>query len=132
MINHNREILILYNPESDSQRRTVAYAKSVTPHVKAYSFADYTKSNLPWIRILRALQLHPKDLLDKSNPYYQEHIRGREFEEDGWLNILSRNPHLIKSPIGIRGNKVVLCCIPKDIYRLQCPDVIVENKIAIY
>ncbi|MEZ4950426.1 MAG: hypothetical protein R2784_13720 [Saprospiraceae bacterium] len=30
----------------------------------------------------KSTSVHPKDLLDKSNPYYQEHIRGREFEED--------------------------------------------------
>ncbi|MCB0663317.1 MAG: hypothetical protein KDC24_11290, partial [Saprospiraceae bacterium] len=111
--------LILYHPDSRSQRKTVAYAKSLTPHVKAYSYESYSKSTLPWLRILQALNMHPKDLMDKSNPYYQTHIRGREFDEEGWLKVLSRNPKLIKCPIAIRGNKAVLCCIPKDIYRLQ-------------
>lgn len=126
MINHNREILILYHPQSRSQRKTVAYAKSVTPHVKAFPFDSYNKSTLPWLRILQALNMHPKDLLDKSNPYYQLHIRGRDFDEDGWLKVLSRNPHLIRSPIAIRGNKAVLCSIPKDIYRLQSQTVTIS------
>jgi arsenate reductase len=123
MINHKREILILYHPESRSQRKIVAYAKSLTPHVKAFPFANYNKSTLPWLRILQALNLPPKDLLDKSNPYYQLHIKGRDFDEDGWLKVLSRNPQLIKSAIAIRGNKAVLCRIPKDIFRLQAANL---------
>ena len=69
--------------------------------------------------ILRALDAHPKELLNKAHPFYQRHIRGREFDKTSWLNVLARNPELIKAPIAIRGNRAVICTQPTDIYQLM-------------
>ena len=62
--------------------------------------------------------MDPKDLLNKSHPYYQENIRGKEFDEEGWLNVLRTNPQLIKAPIAMRGKRAVLCINPQDVFRL--------------
>ena len=118
MKTHQREILIYYNPESSSDRKTVAYAQSIAPHVRAYAFGKTPSTTTSWQMIIKSLNLHPKELLNKANPYYQKHIRGREFDEESWVNILRHNAHLIKAPIAIRGTRVVLCTNPTDIYRL--------------
>ena len=69
--------------------------------------------------MLDMLNLHPKEIMNKANPYYQNHIRGREFDDESWLKILIRNTHLIKAPIAIKGNRAVLCINPTDVYKLQ-------------
>ena len=71
--------------------------------------------------ILRSLDVHPKDLLNKAHPYYQENIRGREFDEEDWLTVLAKNPELIKAPIAVRGRRAILCNNPTDIYKLTAP-----------
>ena len=118
MVTHAREIQIYYNPENSSDRRCIAHARSLAAHVKTYSFDQTPSTSTSWRQILKSLDVHPKELLDKSHPYYQEHIRGREFTMNGWLDILMRNPYLLKAPIALRGDKAVLCCQPTDIYRL--------------
>lgn len=118
MKTHQREILIYYNPESSADRRTVAHAHGLTRHIKTYKFGQTPSTNTSWSQIIGKLDLHPKDLMNKAHPYYQEHIRGREFNRQGYLKILSRNPDLLKAPIAIRGNRAVLCNCPTDIYRL--------------
>ena len=37
---HKNEILIYYNPESSSDKKTVAYARSISIHVTAYPFSN--------------------------------------------------------------------------------------------
>ena len=118
MITNKREILIFYNHGSSSDRKTVAYAQSVLPHIKTYTFHHNPSTTTRWCRILKALDLHPKELMNKAHPYYQANIKGREFEDEDWYNVLSRNPDLIKAPIAVRGNKAILCLNPKDVYRL--------------
>lgn len=118
MKTHNREILIYYNPESSPDRKTVAYAQSVVAHVKSYSFEKNPSSSSSWQMILKSLGRHPKELMNKAHPYYQQHIRGREFDEESWINVLQRNPQLLRAPIAIRGNKAILCESPTDIYKL--------------
>lgn len=118
MKTHKREILIYYNPESSSDRKTVAHAQSVVPHVTTYAFGKTPSTTTSWHMILQALDMHPKEILNKANPYYQKHIRGKEFDEDSWCNILKYNSTLIKAPIAIRGHRAILCNNPTDIYKL--------------
>ena len=119
MKTHRREILIYYNPDSSSDRRTVAHAQGLTNHVKTFSYSQTPSTGMSWQRILKTLDVHPKDLMNKAHPYYQEHIRGREFDKESWLKVIRYNPELIKAPIAIRGNRAVLCKNPTDIYQLM-------------
>ncbi|MCB0549516.1 MAG: hypothetical protein KDD19_18220 [Phaeodactylibacter sp.] len=124
-----REVTIYYNPESSSDRKTVAYAQSLSRYVKAYSFQQNPcRGNTGWCRVLSALNIHPRELLNESHPYYMANIKGREFDEEGWFNILRTNPELIKAPIAIRGEHAVLCLTPKDVYRLAKDEEVEKEK----
>ncbi len=119
MKTHQREILIYYHHNSSDHRKTVAHAKGLTKHLKTFAFGQTPSTSTSWQMILKALDAHPKELLNKAHPFYQQHIRGREFDKVSWLNILARNPELIKAPIAIRGNRAVICTQPTDIYQLM-------------
>lgn len=118
MKTHSREILIYYHPDSSDHRKTVAHAKGLTNHLKTYAFGQTPSTSTSWQTILKSLDVHPKDLLNKAHPFYQQHIRGREFNKTSWLNILAKNSEMIKAPIAIRGNRAILCSNPTDIYKL--------------
>jgi len=113
-----REILIFYNPDSQRDRRTVVHAKSLVNHVRSFSFDNGLKTRRNWREVLTALDIHPKELLNKAHPYYQEHIRGRDFGLSSWLKVIAHNPDIIKAPIAIRGKRAILCLTPTDIYQL--------------
>lgn len=119
MKTHKREILIYYHPDSGAHRQVVAYAKTVSKHVRTFSFGRTPSSGTSWQQIIKALDLDPKLLLNKSNPYYQEHLRGREFDEENWIKVLMNNPSLFKFPIAMSGSKAVVCNTPSDIYKLK-------------
>lgn len=118
MKSNSRELLLYYNSESSSDRKTLAYAKSAIPYLKSYNHSKASCTTTNWKMILDALALHPKDLLNKAHPDYKSTIKGREFTNEGWLNVLSRNPQLIKAPIAIKGKNARLCLTPTDIFRL--------------
>ncbi|MCB0649032.1 MAG: hypothetical protein KDC49_20320 [Saprospiraceae bacterium] len=113
-----REILLYYNEDSSSDRKTLAMAQSISRHIKSYDFKRSSNSPTGWQFILNNLNIHPKLLFNKAHPEYQKNIRGKEFGTEDWINILSNNPHLMKAPIAIKGNQVVLVGTPTDIYRL--------------
>jgi arsenate reductase (glutaredoxin) len=125
MKTHQREILIYYNPESSNDRKTVAHAQSLVPHVRTYSYEKAPSTGTSWQQIIKSLDLHPKELMNKAHPYYQENIRGREFNEEDWLNVIKFNPEILKAPIAIRGNKAILCTSATDIYKLTVGDAAV-------
>ncbi len=118
MRTHLREILIFYNAESQRDRQTVLHAKSLVNHVKSFTYNNGLKTRRSWQEIIMALEIHPKELLNKAHPFYQEHIRGREFGLSKWLKVIAHNPDIIKAPIAIRGKRAILCITPTDIYQL--------------
>jgi arsenate reductase (glutaredoxin) len=125
MKTHLREILIYYNPDSNSHRMTVAHAQSMVSHVRTFPFGQTPSTAASWQSILNAIGRPPKELLNKAHPYYQENIRGREFSNSNWIKILRYNPELLKAPIAIRGTRAILCENPTDIYKLEEPAPIV-------
>ncbi len=118
MKTNHREILIYYNPESSNDKKTVAHAQGLVSHVRTYSFAKAPSSTTSWRQIMHSLNLHPKELMNKAHPYYQENIRGREFDDEDWLNVIRFNPEVLKAPIAIRGSKAVLCTSATEVYKL--------------
>lgn len=118
MKTNERELLVYYNPESGAHRRTVAYAQTLSRYVRAFSFDQAPSTETSWQQILHALNLDPKELLNKAHPYYQQHIRGREFDEKDWIKVIQNNPDILKAPIAIRGKRAILCLNATDILQL--------------
>ncbi len=123
MKTHPREILIYYNPDSSNDKKTVAHAQGLVNHVRTYSFDKAPSSTTSWRQIVRSLGVHPKELMNKAHPYYQENIKGREFDDEDWLNVIRYNTGMLKAPIAIRGHKAVLCTSATDVYKLTDADV---------
>jgi arsenate reductase len=119
MKTHQREILIYYNPESSNDRKTVAHAQSLVPYIRTFAFDKAPSNGTSWRQILKSLDMHPKELLNKAHPYYQSDLRGRDFDEADWVNVLRYNPSLLKAPIAIRGEKAILCTTATDVYKLM-------------
>lgn len=113
-----REILVYYNPMSNTDRKTVAYAKSMSHHVRSYSHDQANCTSTQWQSILFKLEMNAKQLLNKAHPEYQANLRGKEFDDEGWLHVLRNNPALLRSPIAIKGDRAVMCDNPTDILRL--------------
>ncbi|MBT8191616.1 MAG: glutaredoxin [Saprospiraceae bacterium] len=118
MKTHQREILIYYNPNKSGDRKTVAHAQGTGFKIRTYHHSQAPSTTTSWKTILNSLQMHPKELLNKADPYYQNNLRGKEFDDEDWLNVLKKNPNLIKSPIAISGNRAIICRTPTDIYKL--------------
>ncbi len=119
MRTHENEIMIYYNRHSSRAKKVLALARTISPNVKEVEYHHTPLTSTLWQRLLHRLELRPKDLMNRADPYYQENIRGRDFTRQGWLNILMKNPDLIKAPIVVQGNKAILCNNPNDILQLQ-------------
>ncbi len=96
-----------------------AYAQTVAKHINEINIEKESITMTGWRSILDKLKLRPKDLLNRAHPDYQNKIAGKTWDDEGWLNILIRNPHLLKAPIAIKREKAVLCISPNDILRLD-------------
>ena len=116
---HPSEMYFYHSSAQPIDKQTKAYAKSMTKFVNEIDVIKVKVTTTQWNQILRMLALRPKDLLNRAHPDYQNQIAGKDWDDEGWLNILVRFPHLIKSPIAIFRNRAVLCQTPTDILKLD-------------
>ena len=65
MKTHQKEILLYYNPESQSDKQCVAHARTLVPYVKAYAYGMTPSTTTSWQMIVQALGLSPKEMLNK-------------------------------------------------------------------
>jgi arsenate reductase (glutaredoxin) len=114
----NAEIQLFMKTDCSKSKKVLAYAKSISNKVNAIDLCKTKSTGTIWESILSKLNMSPKELLDKSKPYYQTHIKGRDFEDRDWLFLLMNNPDLIRGPIVIKGNRAMLIDNPTDIYKM--------------
>ena len=116
---HPSELYFYHSSAQPIDKQTKAYAKSLTNFVNEIDLLKERITATQWDQILKMLQLRPKDLMNRSHPDYQKMIAGKDWDDEGWLNILVKFPHLIKSPIAIFRNRAILCNTPTDILKLD-------------
>jgi len=116
---HPNELFFYYNASHQEDKKARAYARSVSNYVNEIDIEKEKITTTGWRTILDKLNLRAKDLLNRAHPDYQSHIAGKTWDEEGWLHILVRFPHLIKAPIAIKREKAVLCSNPKDVLKLN-------------
>jgi len=115
MKKNENEILVYYDRENSQAKKVLAYARSMSLHVHEVEYHKTKFTPTMWRQLLVRLDMKPKHLLNKAHPYYQLNVAGRDFSEEDWLNVLIRNPDLIKAPIVVKGTKVILANNPQDV-----------------
>ncbi|MEO1051839.1 MAG: ArsC/Spx/MgsR family protein [Bacteroidota bacterium] len=116
---HQNELFLYYDPETTRGKQTRAYACSVCGHLNDVNYQKTKLTTTLWKELVNMLGRKPKDLLDKSNPKYQQKVAGNTFTMTGWLEVLANNPDMLKAPIAIYNKKAVFCEKPSDILRLD-------------
>jgi arsenate reductase len=99
---------IFHNPRCGKSRQTLALleSKGKTPEVIRYLDNPPSKNELK--DIIQKLGISAENLVRKKEQIFKDNFKGKEFDEDGWLNLLIAHPKLIERPIVINGDKAAI------------------------
>lgn len=115
---NTKELTLVYDSTTSEGKKALAFATSLAPKVNKQDVNEVTLSTTFVRQVVKQLNLRPKDLLNRAHPYYQEHIRGRDLDMEGWLQVVAHNPTLWKAPVALMGDKAVMCQPASLIYSL--------------
>lgn len=116
---HPNELFLLYNPQSNAGKQTKAMAKDICNHINEVDALHEKLIPTYWKEVVTMLGIAPNDLLDKSHPDYQAKVGENSYTMDGWLEVLARNPQLLKAPIAIYNGRAIFCETPTDVMKLS-------------
>ncbi len=124
---NTKELTLVYDSTTSEGKKALAYAYSLATKVNRQDTSEVSLSTTFVRQVVKQLNLRPKDLLNRAHPYYQQHVRGRDLDMEGWLHVLTHNPTLWKAPVALMGDKAVLCEPASLIYTLT-----EEQRRAVY
>lgn len=113
--NTDKEITIIYSSEDQIGKQILAYAQIERLPIHAI---DIKKTKIPgdqWAEIANRMGIKVKELVNtESSAYLQKFEKDADFDENDWLSLLEKNPDVLRGPIVMKGNKVVMMNNPQE------------------
>ncbi len=112
------ELTIIFNGKKNLDKKTLAIAQGISSRINKQDINEVRLSNTLFRLAVEKLGINAKDIMDKSNDIYQESLKGRDPDVDSAYYMISNNPELLRCPIALFGDKVVLCNTPTDVLKV--------------
>lgn len=114
-----KEVVIIYNFKVQGNREALAYAKQIAQNVNEIDISKNPLTERQLAELLDRLGVGIADIIDQRSELYKEKYKDVDMEEADWLGVIKRNPELMRTPIGILGDKAVICESPNDMLKLD-------------
>ena len=112
-------VTIYHNPRCSKSRQTLQLLEdnNVKPMIVEYLKTRPSKSELK--RILKKLNIKPRDLLRKKEEEYKaQGLDNNSLTDEQIIDIMLAHPKLIERPIVVKGNKAALGRPPENVLEL--------------
>ncbi len=116
---NKNELTLLYNGNLQKSKQTLAIARSLSNKINRQDICSVNVSRNLFCIMLGKLGIDAKDIVNKSNKYYQSELRGKTFRTSEWFHIIKNNPELLINPIVMFREKVIVCTTPTDILKIN-------------
>ncbi len=101
-------IKIYHNPRCKKSREGLRYLQSKSKDIEVVEYlkTGLTKNILK--EILLKSNLSPLDLIRTQEEIYKKELKGKNFTDEEWINIIIENPKLLQRPLVVGKHKAVL------------------------
>lgn len=104
-----KQITLYYSSENSLGKQINAYVESSD---KKNLTIDISKTNVTgtqWAEMAEGLNKQISELINTEHPDFKSAYGDNDvnLDDDGWLKVLDKNPHLLKHPIVIKGEHFI-------------------------
>ncbi|CAD5255083.1 MULTISPECIES: arsenate reductase family protein [unclassified Imperialibacter] len=113
--NSDKEITLIYNSEENIGKQIRAYAQieNIPIHDIDLSHAKLTPTH--WAELASKMGINVRDLVNTEHPnFLQKFGQIDELSDQDWLDLLVHNPEILKAPVVMKGDKIVMMSNPQD------------------
>lgn len=120
----NNQINLYYHPDHRlAKKKCIAIANANKATVLAIDISKIRVSQTDWSEIARLLDVSVLDLVDLEHESITSKFgQTPDIDEFSALKIIQKNPEVIKHPIALREERVVIANTARDILKLQDSD----------
>lgn len=103
---------IFHNPRCKKSCEALKYLKEKGIEVEIIKYINKGLNKEEIKEILLKLNKKPSDIVRTQEDYYKKELKGKNFTDDEWIQIITENPRLIKRPIVVGRYKAVIAQPP--------------------
>ena len=110
-----KKLTIYHNPRCSKSRETLTLLteKGIETNVIEYLKTPLTKKGLK--TLLMKLNLKPIDIIRTNEDIFKKKFKGKNFEDEEWIQILIENPTLLQRPIVVDEYKAIIARPPESV-----------------
>ena len=82
------DLILLYNEENAKDRKTLAYAHTITSQINRQEVNSVRVSETLFGLMIKELDVDAKNIVNKADPYYQQNYKGRDLSANDWHFVL--------------------------------------------
>jgi arsenate reductase len=109
------QLTYIYSSESDLGRKVLGYVEGIDKKIRTVDISRDKLGDTVWTEISDLLGMPFGELLATDHPSAPEVVANGDFDTNGWLKILDKNPVLLQDPIAINGDRAELIRSRADI-----------------
>ena len=111
-------LTLFHNPRCSKSRQALALLqeRGLGPEIVEYLKTPPTRAELK--ALLQKLGLKPEQVVRTGEEIYREKYRGRQLNDEQWLDALAEHPILLERPIVVRGGRAVLGRPPEKVLEI--------------
>jgi len=109
---------IYHNPRCSKSRQTLSIIKEKGVEPEIVKYLDDPPSAGELKQLIRLLGIEPVELVRKTEAVYKEEYKGKELDDDEWIEAMAAHPKLIQRPIVVEGERAVVGRPPENVNEL--------------
>jgi arsenate reductase (glutaredoxin) len=109
---------IYHNPRCSKSRKGLEYLKSKTTDFETFEYLKdgLTKEDLQ--EIILKTNMKPIELVRTQEELFKKELKGKNFTDEEWIDIIIENPRLLQRPIILSKHKAVFAQPPEKLDEL--------------
>jgi arsenate reductase len=113
--NTDKEITLIYHSEEHIDQQILAYAQIENMPIHDIDLAHMKLTPTHWAELASRMKIDVRDLVNTDDPdFLQKFGHMDQFSDNDWLSLLIHNPRILRAPIVMKGDKVVMMSNPQD------------------
>lgn len=112
------KISVYHNPRCRKSRAGLDLVKKKTDEIDIIDYLNTGISAGCIKKLVQQLNIPIIDIVRTQEDYFKKELKGKNFSNEEWAQIISENPKLLKRPIVVKGNKAAIVESVDDLERL--------------
>ena len=106
---NKNQITLYFSSENSLGKQLHAYVESSEKKVLPIDISKTKVTGTQWAEIAEGLGVEISGLIDQDHPDFKNEYGDSDIDldENGWLRLLEKSPHLLKFPVAIDGKNYI-------------------------